>query len=215
MSGETFYRIIALVPLGLMFGALVLGLVKYSILKKNQRILLLVIGVAVLTELLSLVLLEFGINNYRLFHFYDLIEFTLLVWFFRQLINNGLFESILIIAVVLVCIFGVVNMIVWQGVHEANSNVSVVISTFLVSISAFSLLRIPSEKRFKGLHRSSFFWGVIAVLIYYSGDSLLYFYSNWLKEISPDNSIKVWVLHVAFNTFHYLGFGLALWMNQE
>lgn len=212
---ELFYRVLVFIPIGLMAGCVVFGISRYSKLEGNQKLLVFLAGIALLTEIISIVLLENGVNTYPLFHIYAPIEYAIIVLIFANSVFEASEKKGLIISVLIVFVYGIANSIFWQSIKEPNTNITTVTSLLITSISIYSLFRILSTMKYSRVETSSFFWVVVGMLIYFPTSFMLFAYSNWLKPIDPQDSINVWVVHVIFNTIHYLCFNIALWMKPE
>lgn len=213
--GTEFYQVLAFVPLVIMLFGVIVGFIKFTTLGPIQRLVVFLMSLALIADLTSYLLMKAEISTYPVFHFYAPFEYSLLILVFVQFFKRSKIKRLLYLSIPAVWGWALSNMMFWQDITTANTNVTSVLSLTLVLMSVLAFFKILSETIYSRIERSSFFWVITAIIIFFSSSFLLFAYSNWLKPISVENAMNVWLLHVFFNIIHYLCFNIALWMDPE
>lgn len=203
------------VPLAIMAIGLLVGIFKSPSLGHAQRSVTVLMGLALLVEVLSLTLSKKSLNTVFIFHIYAPIEYGLLAWVFIKTSFDRKGQKALYLSIVLVCLLAVANLLFWQSYNELNTNVIITSSIALVVVSVLSFFRILNKMVYTKIEKSSFFWINIGVLIYFSSSIVLFVFGDWLTQLDLEFSINVWLIHIFFNTIQYLCFNIALWMDPE
>ena len=199
----------------MLIGALV-GFLRFNRLKYIQLLIWVICCVSLLTEIISIALMKNVINTYAVFHIYAPISYSLIILVFARFYEqNRWFGKALKFSIWPIWVFAILNVIFLQSYQTANTNVTVPTSLIFVGLSIFSFVTILNQTKYERLLSSSFFWSLIGIVIYFSSSLLLFLYANWLKNVTPEESITIWVLSVFFNSIHYLCFNIALWMDPE
>ena len=214
MSDQEIYKLLIYIPIGLMTIGVVSGLVRYTSIGKSQRLVLFLMVAALLAEGCAGVLRKVGPTSYPVFHVYALIEYVLLILIYAHFTRKRESKALLWTLPVMVLI-GVVNVLLFQGWHELNTNVTTVSSTIFIILAAVLFFRMLSEMRYVRIEKSSLFWINNGVIIYFSTSLLLFIFSATVVEISVEQSLSVWMIHLFVNIVHYLCFNIALWMDPE
>lgn len=204
-----------LVPVGVMVICLILGTFRLKELGRSQKYLFFLVLSGLVAEGAARILTKSGPTSYPVFHIYALVEYTLLALIYSELFNKRKSRIYLRISILVVLAFGVVNVSFFQGWHELNTNVTIVISSVLIVLAITFFFRMLNEMRYHRIERSSVFWINNGVIIYFSSSLLLFVFSNWLVELSVNSALSVWLIHLGFNTVHYACFAIALWMKPE
>ena len=214
MSNEKLYIIILLIPMSLIVSGIIQGLKLYPKLGVNQRLIVLALVIAALTEILSRVFLSLGIRNYVIYHFYVPLSYTIYSGCFRSTFRE-LWSRLIKRSIVLIWGLAIANLIWLQGFQELNTNITVLTSTFLVCMCIGLFFKMLNEMLYQRVEKSSMFWINIGLMVYYSSSLLLFAFSGWISELALEFSVGVWILHLFFNFIHYLCFNIALWMDPE
>jgi len=181
-----------------------------------QRLLLLLMFLALLVECLAYVMSKWGgYSSYPIYHIYTVVEYVFLMQIFSQTVTSRIFSRILRFSVPLFGLFALLNIVLWQPLNEPNTNATILTSIIMVIVAVSWFFLTLNEMRYSRIEKSSAFWICVGVLIYFSSSIVLFGFGNRLIEIELVDSISVWVIHILFNMIHYLCFNIALWMDPE
>ncbi|WP_422356697.1 hypothetical protein [Roseivirga pacifica] len=203
------------VPLAIMAIGMLVGILKFQRLGQAQRSVIILMGLALLVEVLSLTLSKKSFNTVFIFHVYAPIEYCLLAWVFVKTSFDRRGQKALYLSMALIFLLAIANLLFWQSYNELNTNVIIVSSITLVVISVLSFFRILNKMVYTKIEKSSFFWINIGVLTYFSSSIVLFVFGDWLTQLDLEYSINVWLIHIFFNIIQYLCFNIALWMDPE
>jgi hypothetical protein len=82
----------------------------------------------------------------------------------------------------------------------------------LAMIYFYKLLR---DLKHKNLERVPMVWINMSVLTYFSGALMLFYVSNELANMPPEDRVVVWGTHAVFNVVHYALYAVALLVKAE
>ncbi len=215
MTSQKLLEYWNLLPMGLMGLAILLGIVRLKKLGLVQKWILLLVFVALLSEMISRIIWKNSGNTFPVFHIYALIEYSILAMVFAKGFLDDMCARTFRSSIVIVGLFGIANIIFWQPLTTANTNVTTVTSVLLIISSVALFFKILNDMRYKKIQKSALFWVNIGVLTYFSSSFILFNFADWLMPVSVEHSIDVWMLHIFFNVIHYLTFTIALWMKPE
>lgn len=207
---------ILLIPYIFIVISLIAGVFTYHRQNFIQRLVFILVVITAFVELASKILWYQKINNLPLFHFYAVIEFSIILliyeWSYQKSISSRSGFRYLIYFMV---IFAILNGVFFQGLLEFNSNV-ITLSAFILTF--FSLLyyyKLLKEVKHLSLERQPMFWINTGVLIYFSSSLVFFLASNVLASQSIEVRGIVWGTHAIFNVFHYITFTIALWVKPN
>lgn len=215
MTQRSLFELLVWVPQGLMVLCLGTGLLRLNKLGQIQKKLLILLLVAVLTEVTSRVLWSHKENNFPVFHVYALLEFSILALIYRSTFQKPIIEKGLKAMIFVFIAFGIINALFFQSVFEPNTNVITASSVLLIGLSLGFLFRVLNDMRYDRLEKSAMFWINIGVLVYFSSSFALFTFGEQLVPFSIESTINIWTLHLFFNFLHYIAFCIALWMKPE
>lgn len=215
VTAKLFFNLTVLIgqfSLGL---CLIIGLLKFNRLQKDQRILVYLIVVTTLTESLGEVLWRMKTNNLFLNHLYAVIEFVLIAYLYT-LHLNGLIKIIYLrILMIAFVLFALVNTLFFQRLTEFNSNVTFTESLLLIVFSILYFYKLLRDLQHRRLERVPMFWINMSVLTYFSGALMLFHVANELIPVPLEERAMVWGTHALFNIVHYFLYGVALWVTPK
>jgi len=178
---------------------------------KVQRWLIVVILIYAITEFLFFFTGKYlHQNNLYLTHVFPVIEFALLVCFFRETLS----KKAITILIISFTILSILNVLFFENLNEFNTLARAVEALLLIIISLmyfYSLLRDLSEKY---LEQSPLFWVATSILIYFSGSFFIFIYGNYIMP-SAKLSLTFWAIHALFSILKYILFTVALWINPK
>ena len=175
--------------------------------KKLVRLLLVILGVEISTNILWYQ----ETNNLPIYHFYTIVEFLLLLNIFHNVLSK-LITSIGVIALGIgFTLFSLLISMCYQSLYEFNSISITVMSILMILIVLTSFYTLLKEPTFSRVERNPLFWISAGLLIYFSGNMILFYISNTLK-LTLEDSYVIWGLHAVVNSVLILFYTCAIWV---
>jgi len=199
----------------------IIGLVNKSYNSIERKYLFSAIILGIIAEILMVAAIYLWRNNMPVVHIYTLIEFIFLasVFYNGQLkILNSKQYRLLLIAFIFLSIF---NTIFFQGIWMWNSNIRSLEGAILISLSLLYFFTLIKKLTVPSPARTFQFWFSIAVLFYFSGNLLIFIYSNHLTELgiqSDDSRIleeQIRVISFILNIFLYIFYSIAFLCKEQ
>lgn len=192
-----------------------IALTQLRSMTKEKRFLFAAIILGLLGEQAMKIAKDTWTNNMPVVHIYTLIEFCLLISVFHfgksNLISRRLYKGLMISFVLL----GLANMFFYQGIWVWNSIIRSLEGIILIGFSLYFFLVLLRDLEFLHPERTFMFWFSIAILIFFSGNLLLFIYSNHLTSIASksDDAFEVtqqiMFINYILNIFLYLFYSIA------
>lgn len=199
----------------------IIGLVNKSYNNIERKYLFSAIILGIIAEILMVAAIYLWRNNMPVVHIYTVIEFIFLasVFYNGQLkILNSKQYKLLILAFIFLSIF---NTIFFQGIWMWNSNIRSLEGAILISLSLLYFFTLIKKLTIPSPARTFQFWFSIAVLFYFSGNLLIFIYSNHLTELgiqSDDSRIleeQIRVISFILNIFLYIFYSIAFLCKEQ
>ncbi len=181
------------------------GLFVYKRLSKELRFLMLFFTGNVVFDLIFSYLAINNIRNLWLFHIYTVFEYGFWIYFFSFLLKNELVRSILRISIPIFILFWFSVKLLWEEWFFFNTVTRPLNSLILIMVSLYTLHQFNKENIYS-LFREPRFWIIVGVLVYFSGNILLFSMTNIVLESHPG----VWLLHSILNILANLCFTRGL-----
>ncbi|MCW3083960.1 MAG: hypothetical protein JWP12_1326 [Bacteroidetes bacterium] len=164
-----------------------------------------------LTDGINYALMQNGVSNLPLFHFYTLLEFTLMsvmyFVFYKQYVKKNYLFLFMIPAFYIV---GYVDYLL-HGLNCIDSLSASIESVILTIYALISFLIIMNKLIFKDLLSAPFFWVNSAILLYFLGNLLIFAFCTYATESERVNTQAVWALHSILNIIFNLLICVAFW----
>lgn len=215
MSPREFFNLISQLPQFVLAVVLVIGLFRLKQLGRVQKVLTVLLLVALAAELISRALWQRSLNNFPVFHVYAIVEFGLFMLLYQEAFEERYAKLTLKWAAISFLVFGAVNAAFFQPVLSPNTNVTTTSSVILICLSLFVFFQMLREMKYERIEKSALFWINTGVLIYFSSSFVLFSVGERFVSTSIDDTINLWTLHLFFNLVHYITFGLALFSRPE
>ncbi len=214
LSKEASYIYVAIIVPASIIIPLVPAVVKYRTLPKGMKAISLYLILAAATNIIGNLVARYRINNMPVMHVYTLLEFVLLMLFYREMFDEKggrMYVNALIPMFVLLCL---VNVLFFQDIHTYN--------TYTKSVEAVVVITLAIAYFKKTLDRSDHQPGGPDSLIYVNSGLLLYFAGSFILFIIPNMIIPdlalgriIWRIHATFLLIMYQLFAIALWKHKK
>lgn len=167
-----------------------------------------------LTEVISHVCFFLKINNNFLWPIFISIEFGLLSLVYRSALQPMFVTRIIAYVIPLFVTYALVN---WLS--EKRGRLSAmphflegIVVLFLVLCYYYKMLRtsVPVHLRHEPI-----FWLSTGLFFYFSVDSVIFIFSNYIQSFSQHFNNQIWCIHAVFNIVLYVFYTLAICSTPE
>jgi hypothetical protein len=194
-----------IIPMGL-------ALVHGSKLPQNLKPLWLTLIFSLVCDVVSYFLAKNSINTHWVGNIYLVIQFSLIIWLFREQFQNKRFNDVILILFV---VFYVLNLVFFQGPWVFNSVSNVVACLILISLCLYFFHRLLNDLPIVHIHRLPMLWISFAVLTYYGGNFFLFLVKNYLSYGEAGTHKLMWILHNLLNIIKNVLFAIGLWQSYR
>ena len=180
--------------------------IRFARLSTPQKWLFLLLGFTLLSNSASQLLPEFDLPNLWIFHIYVLVDFALLTLVFRELVPKRLAIG----AISLFTTMGIF-LLFWNGGWKGLPSVTMGVEAFwMVFLTFWYFWKVYREMKILRLERQFLFWFGTGNLLYFSGNLLLFIFSNYIIGQSPTLAIQIWMANVVLTFLRILFYTIAL-----
>jgi len=155
---------------------------------------------------------EFHIMNLPVLHVYTVVEFSWITWFYYVAMPSYLPRKVAIGAIIVFAVAALLNTIYLQPVTQFNTYARTLASIIVITYALIYFYKIISEVQITNLEKDPIFWVNTGFLIYFSGSTLLFVFSNFILPFKTSLNIYVWALHAVFNILLYLIQSVGIWV---
>ncbi len=184
--------------------------------EKTHQIIAWLIAIAVISETINLAVYftEELINTLPLLHLYTVLEFSLLLLVFHYFLEFLTRRRMLLFMGGFVAVELVV--ITWfQSIYEYNTVVRTLESLVLLVMALLYFRQVLDQMREHNLIRSFAFWFSAAVLLYFSGNLIVFASSNLVRTVSLEINVALWSFHAILNILFNALLAFSLWMKPQ
>ena len=182
---------------------------------REQRLLGILVGIAVVIELLAMFIgAGLHLNNLFLLHIFTVIELGLLALMFGPSIVSLLPSSGLRLLLVAFSIFAIFNSIYIDGITRFNAFAKAIEALFVISFVLMYFYHILRTLEIKHLDQAPLFWISAGSLIYFSGSLFVFIYSNKIVS-SLSSSFTIWGIHAFLTILKNTFYTIALWIRSN
>lgn len=171
------------------------------------RLLFIFVCITGLLELVSGVMMSFGVNNLILFHLHVYLEFIFISVIFYLTYDSFFWRAVSLSFLAIFLVYSFINITFYEGLQLFNSNQRYIEGLMIIFMCAgyfISLMRRPIHRY---LEKQPMFWLTSGFLIYFSGTLYLFLFS---KELMAINDFQYWeihaVLNIGLNTIYVVAF---------
>jgi len=152
-----------------------------------------------------------GHNNLWLLHLYTPLEFACIAWFY-SIVLSGFVKKVLFLW------FGL-GFAMLSGLNTAFLQAPDTFNTYARSLEGILVIvlclvwcyRTLSEMKIKRLEQDPVFWVNTGFLLYFSGNVLLFAFSNYIININRALNLYIWAFHALFSILLYFFITIGLW----
>lgn len=173
---------------------------------------LLIINIVV--EIINIIFAKLSLNNQYIFHYFTVAEFTLISLFYSFFFGNY-FNSLFIKLLIPLFLIGAYIDSRVNGLNTVNNFSAAVESIILIFYSLFFFYYVLKNLVFENLLATPVFWLNTAILFYFSGNLILFVFSNHMERIDSIKYGILWsVIHTFFNVLYNVFLSLGFWKTR-
>jgi len=195
--------------------AAVMALVRYRGAGRPVRLLCWLIFFALLIESISRIFWFFKVSNLFLWPIYITVEFALLTRMYSLVLDQKWLTVLrgwmlgAFTVIVLVRELGQHGQSVW--IDNAGRSIESVVVIFLALAYFYKVFQ---ELKVQNLLLEPFFWVSAGLLLFFSGNFLIFIFMNFILLYSKNLNDQIWVIHALMNYMLYITYAIALWVGR-
>ncbi len=187
---------------------IVLGIMHFKKLPFHLRVIVVFALISGITNGVSNLLADRGINNMPVFHVFALSEFILCSLFYKKTLASTKIEKVIVPMIFVFFVFAIASTILWQGFLRFNSytlSFETVVTIVYCLFLFYKLLgaNLPSLKENVAL-----IWINVGFLLYFSGSLFLFLFPEFLTAPQWIYDIG-WIIHAILVMVMYIFFSIA------
>jgi len=196
---------------------LLIGVIKVHRLNYEQKLVLVIVLIALVNELLATYLRMRGVNNLWVYHLFVPCTFLVILRIYKKVFEQVISRWVFNATSISFLLFAAFNSLFIQPLDVFNSNTITVSSVLYILLSITYFHQLLRNTAHLALERTPMFWLNTGVLIYYSGTLLLYVLVNYVAGLGETAkvSISLWALNIVFNIILNIFYALALWVSPQ
>lgn len=166
-----------------------------------------------ITEMASWWMNFHHMNNLILFHVFSVVEFFLLMEFYRQFASLNLSRAIRICQVAF-AVFALLNALFYQPIDAYNTIPRGIMGILFILISLYFFFFVLAQKRLK-TEKNAFIYTNSALLIYFSATFPVYALSNSILFLSDSINEILWSIKSFITVLFFFLLAIALWIQKQ
>jgi len=187
---------------------------RYKKLQQPLKYLAILIFFDFGTEVITHIYFFLKSSNQFLWPAFIVIEFSLIMWIYRQQLLPMLIAKI---TPLLIPVFAIYTFTDWfygklAGLSAFPHFIEGVIILYTVLCYYYKTLKAPLIIH---LERQPMFWLSTGLFIYFSVDSIIFIFSNYIQSFSLRFNSQIWFIHAIFNIVLYIFYTLAVCLNPK
>lgn len=189
---------------------LVFGLVKYKYLSKPYRWILLFVLLGLIMEILTEVGAYYG-NNFYVFHLDSIGQGITLIPFFYLSFPSAKFRKLLKAALILLFLVEILEITLLTGFYHYNSITRSYLSVLMTALSFMYLRNLGKNEVLVDIHRHPMFWFSLAILLYFFGNFLIFFFGFQLGQTSMLDFLLAHRIHLVILILSRIMLAIGFW----
>jgi hypothetical protein len=159
------------------------------------------------------------INNHWILHIYDLLEYVILIVLFagwQKEAGRTLLRRFLYVSIGLYTVLWIVAKFEFESFKLFDQYTHTISALVLVAISLFTLIDLTrneslSANREVPLYQTFKFWILVAILLFFSGNTFLFGMGLFIGALKFNDAVAVWTIHWWLNITANIMYGVGFW----
>lgn len=150
-------------------------------------------------------------NNLWLLHIYTPLEFGCIIWFYSNVLQGFLKRNVFVWGGLGFALLSALNSAFLQDIESFNTYARSLEGILVIVLCLIWCYRTLSEMKIKRLEQDPVFWVNTGFLLYFSGNVLLFAFSNYIVNINRTLNLYIWAFHALFSILLYFFITMGLW----
>jgi len=150
-------------------------------------------------------------NNLWLLHLYTPLEFTCIVCFYGIVLRGFVKKTMMVGLGLGFAILSALNSAFLQSVTTFNTYARSLEGILVILLCLIWCYHTLTEMKIKRLEQDPVFWVNTGLLLYFSGNVLLFAFSNYIVDINRALNLYIWAFHALFSILLYFFITVGLW----
>ncbi len=187
------------------------ALFKYRHLGTTMRIMAFYVFLGGIIQVSSSYLNAQRQNNLWLLHLYTPLEFVCIIWFYSKVLHGFLKGAVFVWFGLGFVVLSALNSAFLQDIGSFNTYARSLQGILVIMLCLSWCYRTLFEMKIKRLEQDPVFWVNTGFLLYFSGNVLLFAFSNYIVNINRTLNLYIWAFHALFSILLYFFITIGLW----
>lgn len=166
---------------------------------------------SVITQAVSFILWKLKIRNYPVLHVYTLLEYAVLLQFYRTILKGFVSKTVMTFLLYGFLMFSVVDSLLIESIHVFNTYSRTIEALVFTTLSIAWFMKIVTESEEEKLRLKGTTYFVSGFLVYFSSSVILFSYSSYVDQLSIGARMNVWLIHTFLIFQLYILITIGLW----
>lgn len=194
---------------------IVISLINLKFIKTYFTPYFALIIISLVFEISNVLSAQFSHSNLYLIGLYTEIEFTLISLFYIMYFKTYFKPIFFWIMIPVFFIIAIIEYVM-KGFSHMNNLATSMESIIFVGYSLFFYFYVMQKSLHENLLSTPVFWLNSAVLTYFSGNLLLFIFSNYLAQNASTKYMIMWAtMHTFFNIMYNIFLSVGFWKTKE
>ena len=155
-------------------------------------------------------------NNMPLFHFYLLVEGCFLIVIFSRLLMDFVHPFLKPVALMVYASYWLANVFFADGILGYPTTILAVEALLLMGLASSWFFKVLKQRKLSNPAQTFGFWLSTGVLIFFSGNLLLFIFSNYIFSMEPHVFRAIWDIHALLVLIIHIHYIIAiLWARKN
>ena len=189
----------------------VFSIIKYRKLDWAMKVVAYYVFLSATVQASSTFLSSKGQNNLWLLHLYTPLEFICFVCFYGIVLQGFVKKTMMVGLGLGFVVLSALNSAFLQSVTTFNTYARSLEGILVILLCLIWCYRTLTELKIKRLEQDPVFWVNTGLLLYFSGNVLLFAFSNYIIDINRALNLYIWAFHALFSILLYFFITVGLW----
>ena len=180
-------------------------------IKNELRAISYYLAFAFFSQWVAIISVYFIKNNLPYLHFYTVVEFGLISWFYKEYLGSFINKNIIYAIVVTFTALAILNVIFVQSAYEYNSYPRGLECLFVVFYAITAYYKTIKSLEIISIEKSPLFWINAGFLFYFAGSLFLFVLGNLILTQDLHLSMLSWAIHACLLGLMYIFISVGLW----
>lgn len=189
----------------------VVAIFRYPLLAPPMRAMVVYTFLGGLVQITSSYLSDQKNNNLWLLHLYTPLEFACIVWFYSIVLAGFIRQKTFLFLALGFAALSALNTAFLQATDTFNTYARSLEGLLVIMLCLLWCYRTLTEMKIIHLEQDPVFWANTGFLLYFSGNVLLFAFSNYILAVNRSLNMYIWAFHALFSILLYFFITIGLW----